>query len=179
MVGFAVLGPQWDPSSEQTDFTPFRAFSLILMVSRIVLVCQYASALWFTRKYTRTILPISLTMATYTIAAFIYLGIFFSFPSGKGSEAKSHAYIAWYVVAILETLCCLSISSIWRIISFKGTHIIQRMSLLTLIILGEGIIVVCKAISYIVKNDYRFSSAIIGQVISAVMIIVSQCPALL
>jgi hypothetical protein len=52
-----------------------------------------------------------------------------------------------------------------------GTHMVQRMSLLTLIILGEGIIVVCKSISKIVKNDFLWSAAVIGQIIAAILII--------
>lgn len=45
------------------------------------------------------------------------------------------------------------------------------MSLLTLIVLGEGIIVICKSISKIVKNDYLWSSSVIGQIIGAVLTI--------
>lgn len=48
----------------------------------------------------------------------------------------------------------------------------QRISLLTLIILGEGIIVICKAISEIVKNgSFDFNGPITGQLISASMIV--------
>jgi hypothetical protein len=54
---------------------------------------------------------------------------------------------------------------------YAGTHMVQRMSLLTLIILGEGIIVVCKSISKIVKNDFLWSAAVVGQIISAILII--------
>jgi low temperature requirement protein LtrA len=42
----------------------------------------------------------------------------------------------------------------------------QRMNLLTLIILGEGIIVVCKAISKLVKNKYLWSVSVVGQIIA-------------
>jgi low temperature requirement protein LtrA len=45
------------------------------------------------------------------------------------------------------------------------------MSLLTLIILGEGIIGLTKSISYIVKNANVFSSAIIGNIVAAILII--------
>ena len=48
---------------------------------------------------------------------------------------------------------------------------VQRMSLLTLIILGEGIIVVCKSISKIVKNEFLWSAAVVGQIIAAILII--------
>jgi hypothetical protein len=58
MVGFAVVGPQWDPNEEQNDFKVFRSFSLILMVSRAVLCLQYGSAFWFTRRFRKTNLPL-------------------------------------------------------------------------------------------------------------------------
>jgi hypothetical protein len=40
------------------------------------------------------------------------------------------------------------------------------MSLLTLIILGEGIIVICKSISKIVKNEYLWSISVVGQIVA-------------
>jgi hypothetical protein len=45
------------------------------------------------------------------------------------------------------------------------------LSLLTLIILGEGIIVICKSISKIVKNEYLWTAAVVGQIVAAVCII--------
>jgi hypothetical protein len=45
------------------------------------------------------------------------------------------------------------------------------MSLLTLIVLGEGIIVVCKAISGIVKNYYVFTGSVVGQIAAAILTI--------
>lgn len=68
-------------------------------------------------------------------------------------------------------LVMIGISSNWRSISFKGTHIMQRMSLLSLIILGEGIIVITKAISKVVKNSYKFDTTLIGEIMASVLII--------
>jgi len=65
----------------------------------------------------------------------------------------------------------IGISCNWRVISYKGTHIMQRMSLLSLIILGEGIIVITKAISKVVKNNYKFDATLVSQIVSAVLII--------
>jgi hypothetical protein len=86
---------------------------------------------------------------------------------------NSNVYIAWYIIAISETILTVAVSCIrfGRVISFKGTHMVQRMSLLTLIILGEGIIVICKSISKIVKNDYLWTAQVVGQIIAAVLII--------
>lgn len=43
---------------------------------------------------------------------------------------------------------------------------VQRMSLLTVIIVGEGIIVICKSISKIVKNEFLWTASVVGQIIA-------------
>lgn len=40
----------------------------------------------------------------------------------------------------------IAISSTWKVVGFKKTHLVERMSLLTLYILGEGVIDVLKSI---------------------------------
>jgi low temperature requirement protein LtrA len=180
MVGFAVIGPQWKPGQEQGDYHIYKAFGLILMVSRFTLLLQYGVTLFYTRKYKKTIVPLAIIMVSTLVAAILYGALTPLFPDTKlgtnvmGSYMimqKSNAYIAWYVIGISETLLTVSVSCIWRIISFKGTHMVQRMSLLTLIILGEGIIVICKSISKIIKNYFQWSTPIIGQIIASILII--------
>ncbi|CAI6334022.1 unnamed protein product [Periconia digitata] len=177
MVGFAVIGPQWHPGQSIADFKVYRTFSIALAVSRLTLTVQYSVTLMYTKKYKKTVLPLSLVIVFTALAAVLYGGLYTAFPQMKFDETgeailqKSNVYIAWYVIAILETLLTVAVSCVWRVISFKGTHLVQRMSLLTLIILGEGIIVICKAISEIVKNDFLWSSAVIGQIIGAVLVI--------
>ncbi|KAF2640764.1 hypothetical protein P280DRAFT_490167 [Massarina eburnea CBS 473.64] len=178
MIGFAVMGPQWHPGQETTDgFKIYRAFGLTLMVSRVTLALQYTVTLWYTRKYSKTVLPLAMVIASTLLAAIFYGALTPAFP-GKKFDAdgnvvphKSNLYIAWYIIAICETILTVTVSCIWRVISFKGTHMVQRMSLITLIILGEGIIVISKAISKIVKNEFLWTSAVIGQIIAAILII--------
>ncbi|OAL55498.1 hypothetical protein IQ07DRAFT_607828 [Pyrenochaeta sp. DS3sAY3a] len=166
MVGFAVIGPQWRPGQDHGDYYIYRAFGLILMVSRLTLAAQYGVTLWFTKKYNKTILPLLLVTGMSLIAALIYGALTAAFPRtrydvlGREILQPSSVYIAWYVVGISET-----------VVTVVGTHMIQRMSLLTLIILGEGIIVICKSISRIVKNDYLWTVPVVGQIIAAVLII--------
>ncbi|PSN70736.1 hypothetical protein BS50DRAFT_267022 [Corynespora cassiicola Philippines] len=182
MVGFAVIGPQWKPGEAMGTFKIWRAFGLILMVSRITLFFQYATTLAYTRRaYPKTVLPLCLVMASTLVAAVLYGGLTAAFPKTRTAVdelgytvyelQKSEVYIAWYVIGICETILTVAVSCVWRVISFKGTHMVQRMSLLTLIILGEGIIVICKSISKIVKNEYLWSAAVVGQIIAAILII--------
>ena len=136
MIGFAVVGPLFDPSHQITK--TFRTFSLILMVSRLILTAQYLSVLWHVRRYRNTTIPFGIVAGLHFVAAMIYLGITFRFQDGN-----SRVYVAWYVVGGCEILIHIGLSGFWRVLSFKRTHLINRMSLLTLIIIGEGIIVVC------------------------------------
>ncbi|KAF2183930.1 hypothetical protein K469DRAFT_689677 [Zopfia rhizophila CBS 207.26] len=172
MVGFAVIGPQWKPGQAIGDYKIYRAFGLILMVSRLTLVSQYAVTLFYSKKYTKTRLPLLLVMGSSLTAAILYGALTPAFPKPEyPDEVKSDVYIAWYVIGICETILTVAVSCFFRVISFKGTHMVQRMSLLTLIILGEGIIVICKAISKIVKNEYLWTAAVVGQIVCAIMII--------
>jgi len=172
MVGFAVIGPQWKPGQDMPDYKIYKAFGLMLMVSRLTLFCQYGVTLLWTKKYKKTIVPLVMVMAWTLLAAVLYGALTPTFPKtlldieGDEIPQKSNVYIAWYVIAISETILTVTVSCVWRIISFKGTHMVQRMSLLTLIILGEGIIVICKSISKIVKNEYLWTVSVVGQIVS-------------
>ncbi|KAK5137359.1 hypothetical protein LTR08_008937 [Meristemomyces frigidus] len=172
IIGFAITGPKFDVGVRAADsagdgpsLSSFRALSLILMAGRLVLVLQYLQSLWFTRHHKRTQLLIA---ATYFVAAMIYLGLFFTFrPDGDGGD---HTYITWYVVAVLETVIATTVSSIWRVISFKGTHLVQSMSLLTLIILGEGVMALAEKCQVLVRSGvFQFTASIIGNIISAIL----------
>lgn len=177
MVGFAVIGPQWKPGQAQWDYKIYKAFGLILMVSRLTLFAQYGATLLYTKKFRTTVLPILLVMASTLIAAILYGALTPAFPEptsdadGVAINKNSNVYIAWYIIALSETILTVAVSCYWEVISFVGTHIVQRMSLLSLIILGEGIIVICKSISKIVKNEFLWSAAVVGQIIAAVLII--------
>lgn len=71
------------------------------------------------------------------------------------------------VVAVIGTSCT------WRVVSFKKTHLVERMGLLTLIIFGEGIIVMLKGINTVVKG-FGWSKTMVGVIASALFIVVSM-----
>ena len=60
----------------------------------------------------------------------------------------------------------------WRIISFKYTHLVERLQLLTLIIIGEGIIGMVKSVACIVKGQADNNANELGTVVASVMILV-------
>ncbi|KAF7195204.1 hypothetical protein HII31_03410 [Pseudocercospora fuligena] len=177
MLGFAIVGVNFNVGEKpgktidgDLHYTSFRALTLVMMADRLILVAQYIQTIWFSRKYRRAAIPLIYIVATYWTAAMVYLGLFFTFYHGRKDE--NHTYLTWYAIAITETAVVTFISSKWRIISFKHTHLVQRMSLLTLIILGEGIMGLAKACQKISKiSIFHFWPSVIGAIICAVLIL--------
>ena len=78
-----------------------------------------------------------------------------------------------YVVVIVEALAIIAISCVWRVVSFRHTHLVERIGLLTLIIMGEGIIGLATSVSTILQNSTTVSKSAIGTIIGGVLLIVS------
>lgn len=146
MLGFAAVSVNFsvgDAVDEYSDHdllsnSSLKVLTLFLMGDRLVLFCQYLSTIGMCRGYRRAVVPLCWISGIYFVAAMVYLGLYWTFDNSPGQT--NYTYLVWYVVAVLETLVVTLISMVWRVISFKGTHLVERMSLLTLIIFGEGVI---------------------------------------
>ena len=88
--------------------------------------------MYFTWKYKKTRLPLGLVVASLAIATILYLGLSFAY----STESNMNAYIAWYVVAIFEVGSNIAVAGRWHILSFKETHLVERMTCLTLIVVS-------------------------------------------
>lgn len=180
MTGFAIVGALYDTTDVVHNVEAFRAMSLILMVSRLVLMAQYGVVLWYIRGYHSTRLPLLTTMAVLFIAAMIFLGTYWGYntavklrSTGTATELKQpETFVAWYVVVVVEAAAVIAISSIWRVVSFKRTRLVERIGLLTLIMMGEGIIGMTKSVSLILQNSQITSGSDIGIIAAAVLLIV-------
>lgn len=169
-----VAGPKFNPVEQYAP--AFQTLAIILAVSRLVLAMQYLVVLIHVRSYKKSKTPMGLIALVYIISGTLYASTYLGFHKDR---PHGYAYIAWYIIGGAETMLNVIITSRFKVVSFKGTHLVQRMSLLTLIILGEGIIVVCKSITQIVKNEdatIAWTSATIGSITSAVVIIVRLYP---
>ncbi|RAH63755.1 uncharacterized protein BO66DRAFT_433188 [Aspergillus aculeatinus CBS 121060] len=164
MMGLAVIGPNF---LRQDAWGPMQQLSLILMVSRLVLACQYGTTLYFTWHYRKTRAPLLITLVSLLAAAAVYFGISFVFQL----RIRWDAYIAWYCVSVTEVGINVVVAAVWPALSLEKTHLVERMTCLTLIILGEGIILLTKVVSMIGKLDQRFFPQDIGILISSVLII--------
>lgn len=169
-MGFAIVAPGFNLDTERIDYSSFQSMALLLMTSRLLLMLQYATILLFTWKYERVRLPLGLKMWSLTIAAFIYLGLYFDFDGNHGYSG----HIALYLVAILEALGILIVPSQHEVLGFQFTCIVERVGLLTLIILGEGIIGVSQATLTISRSHFYDPPTFFGVTVSAILIIVSR-----
>ncbi len=178
MTGFAVTGAIYDTTNVEENVKAFRAMSIILMVSRLALVTQYAAVLWYLRNYQNTVIPLLVTMAALFITAMVFLGTFFGFNiHGRSSDsevqgAQPTTYIAWYVVVCVEAAAVIAASCVWRVVSFKRTHLVERVGLLTLIIMGEGIFGMTKSVSRILQSSRSTTGSDVGVITSSVLLIV-------
>jgi low temperature requirement protein LtrA len=87
-------------------------------------------------------------------------------------------YIVWYIVMVLEAIAVVTISCFWRILSFKKTHLMERMSLLTIIVIGEGAIGVTKTVSRMMgKHGLEVEGCFL--IMCIIVILVSLCEMLL
>ncbi|KAK9489858.1 hypothetical protein V1508DRAFT_426712, partial [Lipomyces doorenjongii] len=175
MVGFAVTGPQfevvWQPGTSAADSSLkiYQILTMILMASRLILTVQYIAVYYWLKGYPKVHLPLIVHITTSFISAMIFLGLFWSFnPSRPGNAG--HGIIGWYFTLAAEAFTILLASGQVRFMSFRHTPMVERLGLLTLIILGEGVIGLCGAINK-VGSSLHFTSDIIGQIVSAVSIV--------
>ncbi|ESZ94266.1 hypothetical protein SBOR_5334 [Sclerotinia borealis F-4128] len=167
MIGLAIVGPDFNSSDQRPG--AFRSLAIILMFSRLVLSFQYSVILYHVWHYKNSKIPLFLIAVANAIAALIYFGTFFGFTEETAKTGK--VFVVWYITAVLETAVNIAISSKWKVLSFRGSHLVQRMTLLTLIILGEGIIGISKSIADIAEQEESWTASLILTVVSAVGII--------
>ncbi|RKL05111.1 hypothetical protein BFJ71_g3350 [Fusarium oxysporum] len=160
MVGFAVVAPKFTPHDQ--NMKTMRTMSIILMVSRLCLAVEYGSILWHVRKYKKQVLPMMLQIGLNFALAMIYLGVTFRF-----TDHNSNVFMTWYVLAGVELILTFAIAYIYPVLSFQGTHLMKRIGLLTVIIVGDGIITISKSVVTIVESPDAWNAQTIGIVTAA------------
>ncbi|ORY57580.1 uncharacterized protein BCR38DRAFT_528055 [Pseudomassariella vexata] len=172
MVGFTIIGTQFNADKQIQSV--YQAMPLFLMASRLALAVQYGMVLYDRHGDMTRRVPLISTIAFHFVAAMIYLGISFGFQEGQNNRD----FVVWYAFGVVEMVIELAASRVWNFLTFVGTHLPERFNLLTLIILGEGVIIIAKNVTLVVQNfsvkDERFanwSPALIGIVISGTALI--------
>ncbi|ATY63539.1 hypothetical protein A9K55_008011 [Cordyceps militaris] len=161
LIGFVVVAPKFNPTTQ--DVPTMRAMSIILAISRFNLMGQYAWMTFHVRRYRTTRLPLLLQMTIYLAAGAVYLGLTFRFAAAR----HSRAYVTWYCVSAAEGIASLLLSNHAPILSVGRTHLMKRLGLLTVMILGEGIESLAKKVLVIVKHKHAWDASTIGFVTAA------------
>lgn len=91
---------------------------------------------------------------------------------GFNNGTEGNVVAVWWVVLALETFTVTAISMINRRLSFKKTHLVERMSLLTLIVIGEGAIGVTKTISAVSTSGLDMENSWL--IVCIILILVSH-----
>jgi low temperature requirement protein LtrA len=127
------------------------------MISRIVLCIQYSTVIWHIRHYHKGRIPLALAIGVHFAAAMIYLGIGFRFEEGRNSRV----YVVWYILAACEALIQLGLAWYCKVLTFTGTHLTERMTVVTVVILGSGGVTnIAKNVMLIVSNDSGWSKSL-------------------
>ena len=97
------------------------------------------------KGYKKLLLPLGLNILVYVVGAIVFASMTAAF--NTKSEYHKGVYSLWWIMMVLESASVIGIACTWRMLSFKKTHLVERMGLLTLIVIGEGAIGVTKTIS--------------------------------
>ncbi|KAH8173373.1 Low temperature requirement A [Sarocladium implicatum] len=157
LIGFAVVAPKFDPADQ--DKSTMRAMSIILSISRFTLGVEYLSVLWHVRKFKQALLPIGLQAGFSFACSFVYLGVTFRF-----RDHNSRAFVVWYIVAAVELVTTTAAAAWFDVLMFTRTHLMKRLTLLTVIILGDGVIVLAGDVVTIAETPDAWNPLIIGVV---------------
>lgn len=135
MIGFAEIGTNFDPDNQIVSV--FRTMSLFLAISRLMLALQYGMVTFQIWKYADGKRPMAFTALLHLVAAVVYFGVSFRYDLGKSSRV----FLVWYIGGVVEMALHLSLSQLSQVLTFIGTHLGERLNLLTLVILGEGMFI--------------------------------------
>lgn len=172
MTSFVGLDAVYDTIDEGGTSRAFQGLALVLMLFRFILMVQYGTVLYFVPGFHKTLVPLLLMMVTYLLTGIAFLATYLSDRGVNldGLEGTIHVY-AWYIILAVEVVAVVLISSIWRVLSFKHTHLVERVGLLTLIIIGEGIIGLLKSLAYVISGTTISIWAEVGVVAASVFLI--------
>lgn len=131
--------------------------AIILAVSRACLVAQYGWILFHLRKHKTAFLPLALQITVHAVSAVVLLGVSFVFLHSP----PAHTYMIWYFITGADAILSVGISHMGDdTIALNSTHLMKRMALLTVMILGEGIESMAKKLIEIINGPSLLSKAL-------------------
>ncbi|KAJ0421097.1 nineteen complex-related protein 2-domain-containing protein [Aspergillus carlsbadensis] len=150
MVGFASAGTRFSTRVRDENVWAFQSLSFILGGSRLLLAIQYTVSIMLIRKRIRSSAKgLCVIAGALVVSSLIYFGLFFAF--GEENSARSYIWTVWFALSWVEMWTVVATSCLTPGIGFQDTHLNVRMGLLTLIIIGEGVISVTRIVNKTVR----------------------------
>ncbi|KAJ5765658.1 hypothetical protein N7520_005217 [Penicillium odoratum] len=150
MIGFASAGTRFTTRVGNENLWAFQSLSLMLAGSRLLLAIQYTITLAFMyRPMKATSKGVAYTAMMFWGAAILYLAMFFAF--SRGHQVPPRIWTVWFVLFGVEMWTVMGVSCGFPEIGFQETYLNIRMGLLTLIIIGEGVIAVTRIVNKTVR----------------------------
>ncbi|KAF2650808.1 hypothetical protein K491DRAFT_720456 [Lophiostoma macrostomum CBS 122681] len=169
MTVWVYAGGVYDKSDDiKNDARSYKNFATALAFGRFAIAVQYFVVMYQSRMFRRTLIPVGLSGLVHVLAGAAFMVQLFVLPKGSVDNPEQ---ITLFIIAIAEGLAIFIIAIFWRIVSFKYTHLVERLQLLTLIIIGEGIIGMVKSTACITKAQSSTNAAEVGTVISSVLLL--------
>jgi low temperature requirement protein LtrA len=103
------------------------------------------------RKVKELMIPLLCCIISFFVAAVVFFLMTLGFH--EDAETSKSIFAVWWITMLLEVMILVAVSCKWRMLSFKATHLAERMGLLTLIVIGEGAIGVTKTVSKIMGES--------------------------
>ncbi|KAK2741882.1 hypothetical protein FQN57_005441 [Myotisia sp. PD_48] len=147
MVGFASAGSGFATQVREENVWIFHALSILLAVSRLILSLEYfLTSLLLHGTMPKAARSLSMISACLLSASATYAGLYFVF-GARTAKMGSYVWTVWWFLFAAETICVMFLSSQTPGIGFKDTYLNIRMGLLTLIIIGEGVISIARIVN--------------------------------
>ncbi|KAJ5114502.1 hypothetical protein NUU61_000261 [Penicillium alfredii] len=150
MVGFASAGTRFSARIHDENVWAFQSLCLILAGSRMLLATQYTvnNIVFIRPRMKPAIKGVSITATILWSASLFYLAMYFT---SQSTGFPSRVWTIWFFVFGIEMWMVMTVSCLFPEIGFQDTHLNVRMGLLTLIIIGEGVIAITRIVNKTVR----------------------------
>ncbi|VUC23539.1 unnamed protein product [Clonostachys rosea] len=170
IIGFTILGIGL--SNKVLLPSVIRITSVTMAFSRFTLATQYIVLFYQSRKFVdHRDSFLTATMIQFAPGLiYLTLGLSVDWSNIYGNGA---IFTMWWIVALFELFIILAQSAVSDTMTFEGTHITERINLLTLIVIGEGATILTKKLTVIMDYTYihqiasSWTSSLVGTIFCA------------
>jgi hypothetical protein len=153
-----------------SDLSGFESLNVLMIVTRLIFSIQYGvAAVLVGRKHRPALVPLAATSVMYAFVSFVY-GMLLKFFLLDNGETQS--FYGYYAIIAFELSVLSYINSKYNCVSFTDTHLHKRTMVLTLMIMGEGIIV-CAFTFAKISSKTGWTANTFGQALCVILSIVS------